>query len=406
MPTASQPVKIFTISQINAQIHELLEASFPELWVEGEISNWRAYPSGHNYFTLKDAEAEAKAVLFRGNAAGLKFKPQDGLKVLARVRVSSYVKRGDLQLIVAAMEPRDVGALELALRQLKEKLAQEGLFDEERKRPIPEHARKIGILTSLQGAAVHDMLTVLKSRWDGLDIKILPVTVQGPGAKESIAQGIADFNRCFPDTEVLLVGRGGGSIEDLWAFNEEVVARAIAASKIPVISCVGHETDFTVADLVADVRAPTPSAAAVLAVSDKSVLLEKIENAHDALAFFINEKLKGLAQRVEFARRHPFLQSPRRLYEQRVQRVDELTLRLPEAMKRRLDSAERDLRHLSAQLDAFSPLKVLGRGYAVAQKEPSGEIIRSSGQVRKGDAIRVRVEKGRLTCEVLETHEQ
>ena len=398
--------KVYTVSEVAAQIHDLLENSFPEIWIEGEISNCRAYPSGHTYMSLKDAESQISAVLFKGMARGVRFAPKDGIKVLVRARVSSYMKRGDLQLIVSAMEPREVGALELALRQLKEKLSKEGLFDDERKRPIPSMARRVGIITSLQGAAVHDMLTVLKRRWHGLEIKILPVRVQGEGAKEEIAEAIAAFNRFYPETDVLLVGRGGGSIEDLWAFNEEIVARAIAASSIPVISCVGHETDITVADLVADMRAPTPSAAAELAAADKQGVFERIEGLSEALFMTIKDRLKDLEHRLSLAAAHPLLQSPRRIYEERIKRVDELAMRLPEAMRQVLAHAEKDFQLQAQRLDAFSPLKVLGRGYAIVEKVPGPQIIRSFRQIKPGQSVRVRLHEGEIQCEVRSTHEQ
>ncbi|HAM34814.1 MAG TPA: exodeoxyribonuclease VII large subunit [Elusimicrobia bacterium] len=393
-------MKVYSVSEINGQIHELLEASFPELWVEGEISNCRAYPSGHTYLTLKDENAQIQAVLFKGAALGVKFKPQDGLKVLVRARVSSYVKRGDVQLIISAMEPREKGALQLAFEQLKAKLAAEGLFDEARKKPLPLYPRRVGIVTSGQGAAVHDMITVLSRRWPSLEILVYPVKVQGEGAKEEISQAIADLNKLAPDTDVLLVGRGGGSIEDLWAFNEEIVARAIAASAIPVISCVGHETDTTIADFVSDVRAPTPSAAAELAAPDRAAVLARLDAFSQDLLGSVMDRIRGLEQRVSFAARHPFLQSPHRMYEERIKRVDELFGRLPEAARQVLLHAEKDLRLQMEKLDAFSPLKVLGRGYAIAEKWPERVILRRDDQVRPGDRVRVRLQEGSIHCEV------
>lgn len=398
-------VRVFSVTEVNSQIHELLEASFPELWVEGEISNCRAYPSGHTYLTLKDANSQISAVLFKGSARDVRFKPADGLKVLVKARVSSYTKRGDLQLILSAMEPRDVGALQLAFEQLKAKLLKEGLFDESRKKELPLFPRRIGIVTSPQGAAIHDMLTVLRRRWPGLEILLIPARVQGEGAAGEIAEAIEDFNRFFPETDVLLVGRGGGSIEDLWAFNEEVVARAISESGIPIISCVGHETDLTIADMVADVRAPTPSAAAELAVQDKRAILGQIEDLRENIFSAIRERLRNLEQRLDHARRHPLLQSPHRLYEERAKRIDELAGRLPEAMRQILLHAEKDLQLQAEKLDAFSPLKVLARGYSIAEKMPGKEILRSHAQVRAGDTVRIRLHKGEIHCEVTASHE-
>lgn len=398
------PAKVYTVSELNGLVHDLLENSLPEIWVEGEVSNCRAYPSGHTYMSLKDDGAQIAAVLFKGWAAGVRFKPVDGLKVLARGRISSYVKRGEIQLVILALEPREKGALQLAFEQLKAKLAGEGLFDEARKKTLPPYPQRVGIVTSPQGAALHDMLSVLRRRWPGLEILIRPVSVQGDGAKDDIAAAIADFNKYCPETDVLLVGRGGGSMEDLWAFNEEIVARAIAASKIPVISCVGHETDFTIADFVADRRAPTPSAAAELAVPDQSAALDDISSRADELLSLMRERFALLGQRLDSLRSHPFLQSPWRLYEERARRVDELSLRLPEAMRQALLHAQKDLQLQIGKLDAFSPLKVLGRGYAIAEKLPGGEILRAAKQARPGDALRLRLHQGQLHCEVKEVN--
>ncbi len=400
MPLSQPPTRVYTISEVNSQIHELLEASFPELWVEGEISNCRAYPSGHTYMTLKDENSQIQAVLFKGAGMGVKFKPQDGLKVLARARVSSYVKRGDIQLILSALEPREKGALQLAFEQLKAKLAAEGLFDEERKKPLPAYPRRIGLVTSQQGAAVQDMITVLSRRWPLLEILLYPVTVQGENAKEEIAQAIQDFNESDAKPDILLVGRGGGSLEDLWAFNEEIVARAIAASAIPVISCVGHETDTTIADFVADVRAPTPSAAAELAVPEKSAVLALIQERERNLRTFLQEFLRSLEERLKRLTERPVLQSPHRMYEERIKRVDELFGRLPEAIRQILRHAQKDLQLQMEKLDAFSPLKVLGRGYAIAEKWPERLILRRADQVKVGDQVRVRLSQGEIHCEV------
>lgn len=390
--------RVFTISELNAQVHGLLESSFPELWVEGEISNCKAYPSGHTYLSLKDDKAQIRAVLFKGSAFGVKFKFQDGLKILARGRVTSYETRGELQFIVSAAEPREKGALQLALEQLKAKLQAEGLFDAERKKPLPPFPRTVGLVTSGQGAAVRDMIHVLSRRWPGLEILVWPVKVQGPGAAAEISDAIRGFNELAPRTDVLLVGRGGGSIEDLWAFNEEPVARAIAASDIPVISCVGHETDTTVADFVADLRAPTPSAAAEMAVPEKAAVLERIEDHDAAMAQILLDLLANLERRLKYAAAHPLLSDPRRLWEQRVQRVDELSMRLPEALKRRLETARMRLGAAAGRLDAISPLNVLARGYAIATSK--GKVLTSAGQVKKGDPVTVRLSEGEIHCEV------
>ncbi|MFI5363381.1 MAG: exodeoxyribonuclease VII large subunit [Elusimicrobiota bacterium] len=392
------PRRVLTISELNAQVHQLLEISFPELWIEGEVSNCKAYPSGHTYLTLKDEKSQVRAVLFKGASFGVKFKLQDGQKILVRGRVASYEPRGELQFIVSAAEPRDKGALQLALEQLKAKLQAEGLFDAERKKPLPPYPRAVGVVTSGQGAAVRDVVNVLSRRWPGLSIRVWPVKVQGPGASEEIAAAVRGFNALAPDTDVLLVGRGGGSIEDLWAFNEEPVARAIADSRIPVISCVGHETDWTIADSVADLRAPTPSAAAELAVPEKAAVEDMIAELSDAMLQNLRDRLETLGARLAYAAAHPFLQDPRRLWEQRAQRVDELAGRLPDALRRAVERLEMRLRVSAGKLDAISPLKVLGRGYAIASSR--GKILFRAGQVKEGDVVSVRLSEGEINCEV------
>lgn len=392
--------RTLTVSELNAQVHELLESSFSELWVEGEVSNCKTYPSGHTYLTLKDEKAQVRAVLFKGAAFGVKFKLTDGLKVLARCRVTSYEPRGELQLILSGVEPREKGALQLALEQLKAKLQAEGLFDEERKKPLPPFPKTVGVVTSGSGAAVRDILNVLSRRWPGLLIRVWPVRVQGQGAAAEIADAVAGFNALAPDTDVLLVGRGGGSIEDLWAFNEEPVARAIAASDIPVISCVGHETDFTVADLVADLRAPTPSAAAELAVKDKADVENDVASLVEGMDSYLRGLLAALRRRLEYASAHPLLSDPKRLWERDAQRVDELSGRLPAALARLVERAGLRLAGAAGRLEAVSPLKVLARGYAIA--ESGGKVLTSASQARKGDALRVRLAEGELTAQVTE----
>lgn len=392
--------RTLSVTELNAQVHELLESSFGELWVEGEVSNCKTYPSGHTYLTLKDEKSQVRAVLFKGASFGLKFRLQDGLKVLARCRVTSYEPRGELQLILSAVEPREKGALQLALEQLKAKLQAEGLFDESRKKPLPPFPRTVGVVTSGSGAAVRDILNVLSRRWPGLSIRVWPVRVQGQGAAEEIAGALAGFNSLAPDTDVLLVGRGGGSIEDLWAFNEEPVARAIAASAIPVISCVGHETDFTVADLVADLRAPTPSAAAELAVQDKAAVRESVAGLVESLESSLRGLLAALGRRLAYAGAHPLLSDPRRLWERDMQRVDELGARLPQALRRVVERSGLRLAGAAGRLEAVSPLKVLGRGYAIA--ESGGKVLSSVRQVKTGDALRVRLADGELAAQITE----
>lgn len=398
---ASRKSQTITVGELSRRIHDLLEDSFGDVWVEGEVSDPRTFPSGHTYFTLKDSESQIQSVLFKGAGARLRFKLEHGLQVVVRGRVSTYVKRGQYQLIASGIEPKAAGALQLAFEQLKRKLQEEGLFDAERKKALPPFPERIGIVTSIQGAAVRDMLSVLRRRFEGLTVRVYPVQVQGDGAAEQVAEAIRDFNEKLPDTDVLLVGRGGGSLEDLWAFNEEVTARAIAASRIPVVSCVGHETDFTIADFVADKRAPTPSAAAELVVRQKADVLERVRTLSRRLGMALWSRITPLGERLRMLSRSPFLAHPQRIFEQKSQRIDELAGRVSAAMARALERAERDLKAGMERLDALSPLKVLGRGYAIALKELDGKAVRSAAEVRPGDRMKIRLHAGEIRAEVL-----
>ncbi len=403
-PTSSRP-KALSVSELCSQVHDLLEQTYPQVWVEGEISNCRLYPSGHTYLTLKDADSQIPAVLFRGAATGIKFKPEDGLKVLVRGRVSVYTKRGDLQLILSSIEPLEKGGLQLAFEQLKAKLEKEGLFDPARKKPIPAYPQTVGVVTSLQGAAIQDIVHVLTRRWPEIHVLIFPVQVQGDAAAPEIAEAVKDFNFHFPETDVLLVGRGGGSLEDLWAFNEEIVVRAVAASKIPVISCVGHETDFTITDFVSDLRAPTPSAAAEMAVPDARSVRQNLESLRSSLARNMANLLQILEHKIKALSQHPFLKSPRRMYEEFTRRLDEAEAELLRAINAKIESFDKNFSLQSGRLDALSPLKALARGYSVARKWPSLKIIRSDKDVKVKDIIQLRLSHGEIFCEVKE-HEQ
>jgi len=411
---------VLSVTELNNAVHALLEGSFSDVWVEGELSDPRTFPSGHTYFTLKDRDSQISAVLFKGNAARVKFELEHGLEVRARGRVSTYIKRGQYQLIVSELTPRRAGALQLAFEQLKRKLQAEGLFDEARKKKLPPFPRRIGIVTSRSGAAIRDMLSVLGRRFPGLHIRVIAVTVQGESAAPEIAQAIKDFNAHFPDTEILLVGRGGGSLEDLWAFNEEIVARAIAGSDIPIISCVGHETDFTIADFVADMRAPTPSAAAELAVCERATLEEAMDQLRRRLASSVAGLVESLEERLKNLSRSPFLRRPERIFEQKAQRIDDLSARLAPALAHRLKSlserlnvrarlhpallnrlrlARESLRRNAERLDALSPLKVLSRGYAIAFK--GEKAVRSAAELRKDDELKLRLHAGEVRAKVI-----
>ncbi|MBI5085640.1 MAG: exodeoxyribonuclease VII large subunit [Acidobacteria bacterium] len=413
--------KVFTVTDLTASIQRLLSHTFDDIRVSGEISGCKLSASGHAYFTLKDAGAQIRCALFRNSLRYLRFRPSDGLAVIARGSIDVYQPRGDYQLIVTSLEPQGYGALQLAFEQLKAQLAAEGLFAQERKRALPAFPRRIGIVTSPRGAVISDMLTVLRRRFPGLHIRLYPTLVQGEGAAAGVCEGIRVFSESgWPD--VVIVGRGGGSLEDLWTFNEESVARAIAASAVPVVSAVGHETDFTIADFVADLRAPTPSAAAELIVPDRAGVLEQIgafrHRTLRAMSFRISQAARQLQQRGA-DRAAALLQ---RRIGKSWQRVDELEQRLrardPRArlarfrsrlqavqhqaailMRARLTSASLWLNPLAARLDALNPSAVLHRGYSIVSTE-EGIIVRSPESAPPGTRLDVRLEQGRLKATV------
>ena len=436
--------EIYSISRLNREARALLEGNFPLLWVEGEISNLARPRSGHLYFTLKDEFAQVRCAMFRMRATNLSFAARDGSQVVARVRVSLYENRGDFQLVVDHMEEAGDGALRRAFEQLKQRLQQEGLFDEAHKRPLPTQPHTIGVVTSPSGAAIRDILTVLKRRFPATRAVIYPVAVQGEGAGREIAEAIklaATRNEC----EVLIVGRGGGSLEDLWAFNEEVVARAVYDSPIPVVSAVGHEVDFSISDFVADVRAPTPSAAAELLSPDaaqwqihlravqqrlqQAVLRQQLQARRQLEGITkrlrqpgqrlqqIAQRLDELEWRMNNARdnllRHrraqlTTLQSRLQQYSpalrlQRLQaRQQELAARLKQGIQQRLSQQKNRLGLQVRTLEAVSPLATLHRGYAIVTHETDGTLIEQSTQVKPGDRVRTRLSEGELLCRVEE----
>ncbi len=445
-PRRREDRRVLTVSELNALAQDMLEEAFPSVWVEGEISNLRRYPSGHTYFTLKDASAQVAAVLFRGSAQALPFRPEDGLKVLARGAVSLYAPRGTFQIIVDAMEPAGLGALQLAFEQLKARLLEEGLFDAARKRPLPLLPRRIGIVSSPAGAALRDILKVLSRRFANVEVVVAPSRVQGEGASFEIVEAIRSLNR-LGGVDVMIVARGGGSLEDLWPFNEERVARAIAASDVPVISAVGHEVDVTIADLVADLRAPTPSAAAEMVVRSKEDLLERIGALRSRLLSAARLLVSRGRQDLEKAGAARARQAVRDRLRDRALELDDLTERLRAGLERRTTgarhrvallcerltparlaerllgrrAASRGLERLlwtsvtarmrrardqaascAERLQALSPLAVLARGYAVCRMEPGGAILKDSAAVRTGDAVRVLLHRGSLGCAVKE----
>ncbi|MEW6515298.1 MAG: exodeoxyribonuclease VII large subunit [candidate division FCPU426 bacterium] len=391
--------RVFTVTEIVERARALLENEFPRVWVEGELSNFKQHTSGHFYFTLKDAQSQLRAAMFRGANRLVRFRPEDGLKVLAGGRLSLYPARGDFQMVVEELEPAGLGALQLAFEQLKKKLAAEGLFDPKRKKSLPAFPRKIAVVTSPTGAAVRDILNVTGRRSPLADIAVYPVRVQGAGAAEEIAHALERLN-AVGGWDVIICGRGGGSLEDLWAFNEEVVARAIAASAIPVVSAVGHEVDYTIADFVADVRAETPTAAAEMVLRDRRELLEQLRSRERLLAGRIRERLREGRLRLERVLASRLLRRPRAVLEPLAQRLDDLGSQLKNGLKNRLRLARERWRSLGAQLEALSPLNVLRRGYSLVYQLPGETLVRDSRELSAGDALRIRFHRGEARVRV------
>jgi exodeoxyribonuclease VII large subunit len=444
---SSQQQQVFTVTRLNSAVRMILEQDLGLVWLTGELSNLAMPSSGHWYFSLKDLGAQVRCAMFKGNNRRVAFRPQDGMQVLVQARVSLYEPRGDYQLIIESMQPAGDGVLALRFEELKRRLGAEGLFDEGRKRPLPREPRAVGLVTSATGAALHDMLTVLKRRAPDLPVFIYPTQVQGSAAIGQIVAAIALANR-RAEVDVLIVGRGGGSLEDLWCFNEEAVARAIANSAIPVISAVGHEVDVTISDFAADLRAPTPSAAAELVAPDNQARIQRLAHLWQRLA-------QGIG-RHQTAARHGFAllqkrldhQDPKRRLEQQSQRLDELSARLQQLMNQRLHQGERRLanlelrlqgksperllaagkrRHqlaeerlyaliakrqdlashrlamLTARLDGVSPLATLGRGYSITRTQ-SGEVISRAAQVNAGQTLLTTLAEGHLQVRVEEVH--
>jgi exodeoxyribonuclease VII large subunit len=391
---------ILSVTQLTYQIKSLLEENFPEVWVEGEISNLTVPQSGHAYFTLKDEQSQARAVLFRSSQRFLKFTLQHGIQVICRGRVSVYEPRGEYQFIVDYIEPKGVGALQLAFEQLKSKLEKEGLFDLDRKKPLPLLPQRIGLVTSPTGAAIRDMLRVIKRRHPKMHILIYPVPVQGAEAAPAIVEAIRYFNQ-ERNVDVMIVGRGGGSLEDLWAFNEEVVARAIYGSKIPIISAVGHETDYTIADFVSDLRSPTPSAGAEMVVKTEESFRESIRSLESGLITSIRQRLELTRSSLrEFTR---LLADPRRVLEQYSQRVDELAGRLATGLRHTLRRDQALLAALASGLDHLNPLGILSRGYSITKKLPAGIILKDVSEIKPGDVISTKLHRGQIVSRVEKT---
>ena len=434
---SSEP-SVLSVEQLNVYIKQLLEGQVGQVWVRGELSNFKAHTSGHFYFSLKDSKSQITAVMFRGHNARLKFKPTDGMEVIVRGRITVYEPRGNYQLMCEMMEPVGAGALQKAFEQLKMKLKAEGLFDAARKRPIPTFARHIAIVTSPTGAAIRDIMNVLSRRAKSIQVTVVPTVVQGEAAAPQICEALAKAIK-LRDVDAIIVGRGGGSIEDMWCFNDEKLARAIAASPIPIISAVGHEIDFTIADFVADLRAPTPSAAAELVAKSSTELATKVKASERMLYMslekrlkYLREKMTGLSKRLvdpqrrlqdlelrnddlltrlELAmdrlvatRRHKVelasqrLGTPQDVIDRRQKELEYLSARSEKALLFAIEKKKARMGRVMAMLDGLSPLKVVDRGYSIVTKNK--QVIKSADQVKKGDLLDIRLAQGSLTAVV------
>lgn len=391
-------MKVITVSQLNRYVKSLLEgdANLAAVYIGGEISNFtNHYKSGHLYMSLKDEGAVVKAVMFRAYASKLAFTPENGMKVIVRARVSLYEKDGAFQIYIEEMQPDGVGALQIAFEQLKKKLAAEGLFEASRKKPLPRYPARVGVITSPTGAAVRDIFNVLGRRFPLARVVFTPVLVQGEGAPAQLVAALRRFNESNA-ADVLIIGRGGGSIEELWAFNDETVARAVAASRIPVISAVGHETDFTICDFVADLRAPTPSAAAELAVPDQHQLAARLTQLYGALRQSALHRVEVENTRLASIRGKRCLATPLFYVEEQGMRLDYFVRRFAAAARVQTSRAEGRLSAAAGKLDALSPLKVLSRGYSIVYKD--GEVQHSVEGIRSGDKLSLRLSDGRIEC--------
>jgi exodeoxyribonuclease VII large subunit len=437
----TQP-QVYSVSSLTQDIRAIMEAAFGSIWVEGEISNFRTVASGHSYFVLKDGNAQIRCVLFKGHRAGIKFQPEDGNQVLLFGRISVYDARGEYQIIAESLEPRGLGALQKAFEQLKEKLDKEGLFKDEAKKPLPEFPWKIGVVTSSTGAAVRDILNVIRRRNPGISVLIRPAKVQGEGSAKDIAQGIHDLNK-VKDVDVIIIGRGGGSLEDLWAFNEEEVARAIFASRIPIVSAVGHEIDFTIADFVADLRAPTPSAAAELTVPVLKEVLKDIRSLTEELISVLSRRVEAYRVFLNRMMDRRFFHQPKEIFNPQIQRLDDMHGRLIRSLGQGLSIHQqrlKDKKHRLIQaspkhkiqllsekltslqsravqniqtgvrfrrerfegilknMNAVNPLAILERGYSICSKDEKS--IKNSAGINPGDKVEVRLSRGGLDCTV------
>jgi exodeoxyribonuclease VII large subunit len=403
-PFPPDDVKVYAIGELTRAVKGLLEETFsPSVWVAGEVSNFKRHTSGHWYLTLKDKESQLQTVVYRGVNLRLKFDLQNGMEVIARGRLTVYQPQGQYQLQVEEVQPKGIGALELALRQLKEKLSRLGYFDR-RKKPLPPYPHRVALVTSPTGAAVRDMLETLTRRWPLAEVWVYPATVQGDGAGASIASAVRKLNT-LPGVEVMIIGRGGGSLEDLWAFNEECVAQAIFESRIPVVSGVGHETDLVISDMVADLRALTPTDAATKVVPSKSEVLTWLSETEAGLRDMLLRRLDLARARLADLMQRRCFRLPLERVQDLERRLDEWNERLQRALRQRLAELRRRLEAQAARLESLSPLNVLARGYSLTRTESDGVVVRTPVQVRPGDRLLTLLEHGCIISRVEDTQE-
>lgn len=402
MPPGKTDDNPLTVSQLTAWIKRTLDQNLSTFWIAGEVSNVIQASSGHVYLTIKDATNQISAVIWRSSWERCRFDIKEGMSVLGMGKVDVYGPRGTYQVVLQRLEPQGLGPLQIAFRKLHAKLAAEGMFLKERKRPLPNIPNRIGFVTSPQGAAIHDFLEVLRRRWPQVNVLVIPAKVQGTGAAEEIAQGIANANRIVPPLDVLVVGRGGGSIEDLWAFNEEVVVRAVVASKIPIVSAVGHEIDVTLCDLAADVRALTPSEAAERIAPNREEILESLASTKLRIATVVTSKIRELDSKLNGLSRRPVIEQPERMLDVLTQKLDEVDYRLSETLDRQIEKRKHLFEKTASRLEAISPLKTLARGYSLAIEPKRGAIISSIEQVKAGQQIETRLSDGSLISKVEE----
>ncbi len=403
--TEMRQEEVLTVSEVTRNIKVLLETALPILWVEGEISNFKHHSSGHMYFSLKDENAQISCVFWAGRNMNLTFRPQDGMQVLVKGRVTVFERRGQYQLDVLQLLPAGVGALQLAFEQLKKRLSEEGLFDAEHKKPLPRFPRRIGIVTSPTGAAIRDLLSVIRRRWPSSEIVLRPTLVQGPEAAQDIARAIQEFN-AFGEVDVLIVGRGGGSMEDLWAFNEEVVARAIFESEIPIISAVGHEIDFTIADFVADKRAPTPSVAGEMVVPDSQEILQQLQHQLLRAYRLVHGQIQQAREKLNGLQSSYGLRRPLDILRQHQQALDELNRRLEQAIGQHVERQKMRLEALTRQLQALSYENVLQRGFALVRDHDTKALLMTAAQVQPEQQIDILFQDGEAGARVVSVQQR